>query len=216
MGYWSSAETCVDYSEFTSAELFGAYEGWQWRRAEYEQVDDQNAIDYCDLVLAAVGREINRRKRIANGPALVNGSSRWSRERFQRCKDAVRLEDYAQTYCLLQRAEWRGTTKLWACCPLPMHREVTPSFRIDTATQRWRCFGCHEFGDVIDLCRFIENLYQVTDAVERLESLYGIAEWQVQAREHSRPFYTVQMADGSTATINVPLKADARHRRRSA
>jgi len=39
--------------------------------------------------------------------------------------------------------------KYWACCPL--HSEHTPSFMIDPIKDRWKCFGCGDFGDSIDL-----------------------------------------------------------------
>jgi DNA primase len=41
----------------------------------------------------------------------------------------------------------RGGDDLWACCPF--HREDTPSFHIRPALGVYKCFGCHESGDVI-------------------------------------------------------------------
>ena len=34
---------------------------------------------------------------------------------------------------------------LWACCPF--HNEKTPSFKVDTDSQMFYCFGCHKGGD---------------------------------------------------------------------
>lgn len=46
-------------------------------------------------------------------------------------------------------------TRHWACCPF--HKESGPSFYVDTATNTWRCFGCHSGGNVISLYRKLEN-----------------------------------------------------------
>lgn len=44
----------------------------------------------------------------------------------------------------------------WARCPL--HVERHPSFKVDTHCQRFRCFGCGEKGDVIDLVMKLHGL----------------------------------------------------------
>ena len=46
-------------------------------------------------------------------------------------------------------------TRHWACCPF--HKESGPNFYVDTATNTWRCFGCHSGGNVISLYRKLEN-----------------------------------------------------------
>jgi DNA primase len=44
---------------------------------------------------------------------------------------------------------------LWGCCPL--HKERTPSFKVNVERQKFYCFGCHRYGDVID---FVMLVYQ--------------------------------------------------------
>lgn len=39
-------------------------------------------------------------------------------------------------------------SKYWACCPL--HGEKTPSLCF-FPDGRWYCFGCHQYGDAVDL-----------------------------------------------------------------
>lgn len=46
------------------------------------------------------------------------------------------------------------------CCPL--HKENTPSLKIYHKTNSWYCFGCHEWGDHIDL----------------LEKFFNISKWE--------------------------------------
>ena len=45
------------------------------------------------------------------------------------------------------------------CCPL--HKEKTPSFSIDTKTNKWKCFGCGLGGDSIDFLKEYKNFNYV-------------------------------------------------------
>lgn len=45
----------------------------------------------------------------------------------------------------------KSRTRHRACCPF--HNESGPSFYVDTATNTWRCFGCHSGGNVISFYR---------------------------------------------------------------
>jgi hypothetical protein len=49
-----------------------------------------------------------------------------------------------------------------ALCPL--HSETTPSFTLDIERGLWRCYGCTEHGDVVNLFARLENL-SVRDAI---------------------------------------------------
>lgn len=40
----------------------------------------------------------------------------------------------------------------------PFHAEKTPSFTVNPSLQRWRCFGCGQYGDVFDFIMRIENV----------------------------------------------------------
>jgi len=71
--------------------------------------------------------------------------------------------------------------KYWACCPL--HSEKTPSFMIDLTKDRWKCFGCQEGGDSIDLVAKVLGL-GIVDAAKRIAEDLGLigvensTEWQ--------------------------------------
>ncbi|MBQ3080363.1 MAG: DNA primase [Clostridia bacterium] len=56
---------------------------------------------------------------------------------------------------------------LWACCPF--HNEKTPSFKVDTDSQMFYCFGCHKGGNVITFV--MEN-----DRMEFMEAVEALAE----------------------------------------
>lgn len=71
------------------------------------------------------------------------------------------IVDVASKYMTLNR---RGAN-FWACCPF--HNEKTPSFSIKQDGQFFKCFGCGESGNVINLVRKMENVDFMT-AVEIL------------------------------------------------
>lgn len=72
---------------------------------------------------------------------------------------------------LMETLEREGVTLrkrgryFWACCPL--HEDKTPSFSVDPDRQRYKCFGCGEHGDVIDLIQRLHNL-SFKDALKHL------------------------------------------------
>lgn len=64
-----------------------------------------------------------------------------------------------------------STNKLVGCCPF--HQERTPSFVVDTRTNKYVCYGCGEHGDVIDFVCKSNNL-SFTEAVKALGVRYNI------------------------------------------
>lgn len=58
----------------------------------------------------------------------------------------------------------RGS-EFWGCCPF--HNEKTPSFKVDSSTQLWHCFGCGEGGDIFS---FVQRTQDMTfpEAVRHL------------------------------------------------
>lgn len=55
----------------------------------------------------------------------------------------------------------------------PFHAEKTPSFTVNPSLQRWRCFGCGQYGDVFDFIMRIENV-TFLDAVRILAERLGV------------------------------------------
>lgn len=60
----------------------------------------------------------------------------------------------------------------WALCPF--HQEKTPSFKMDSTTGLYYCFGCGQAGNVFQFLERTQGL-TFTEAVERLASRAGIA-----------------------------------------
>lgn len=62
------------------------------------------------------------------------------------------LVEVVAQYVALKRA---GKNYKGLC---PFHAEKTPSFTVNPQIQRWRCFGCGQYGDVFDFVMRIENV----------------------------------------------------------
>jgi hypothetical protein len=65
----------------------------------------------------------------------------------------------------------RGRRLWWPC---PFHDDRNPSFAIDPSKPWWRCFGCGEHGDAIELVRRLNPGCSFPEAVRWLAELAGI------------------------------------------
>lgn len=89
---------------------------------------------------------------------------------IEEIKSKLTIEDMISRYLPPMTFRQRRN-KLWACCPL--HEEKTPSFYIEPAKGRWRCFGCGEYGDGLDLVAKCLKL-QLKDVVGMIANDLGI------------------------------------------
>lgn len=76
-------------------------------------------------------------------------------------RSRVSIEDVIGQSCTLKK---KGKY-LWACCPF--HNEKTPSFKVDSESQMYYCFGCHKGGNVISFLMEHDRL-EFMEAVEEL------------------------------------------------
>ena len=76
------------------------------------------------------------------------------RPNIRAVKDAARIEDEAGRYGAFRMV---GDGRLLGRCVDPRHEDRTPSMSIYVEEQRFRCFGCGERGDVIDLVMLAEG-----------------------------------------------------------
>ena len=76
--------------------------------------------------------------------------------------------------------------RAFALCPL--HREDTPSFRIfsvEDHTERFRCFGCGQRGDVFDLVQLLDGYPDFVSTLRGLAEKHH-APWLSKAPEHGQ------------------------------
>ncbi len=82
-------------------------------------------------------------------------------------KRRINLVDLTQTYLPLRKAgsSWKGLC--------PFHQEKTPSFTVNIERQTFKCFGCNESGDAIDLVMKMEYL-TFPEALQLLADRVGV------------------------------------------
>jgi DNA primase len=93
----------------------------------------------------------------------------------------------------------RGGDDLWACCPF--HRESTPSFHIRPALGIYKCFGCHESGDVFSFVMKMRGI-GFREALTVLAERAGIELESISPEDRRRH----TEARASRAVLDVALK----------
>jgi CHC2 zinc finger/Toprim-like len=81
-------------------------------------------------------------------------------------------------------------------CLCPLHEEKTPSFAV-YPDERWTCFGCNEWGDIVDLEKFFGKCNR-SEAIRRLggeHALHPKTKGHHIARHHSRQFPCLSEGD---------------------
>lgn len=84
---------------------------------------------------------------------------------FQEVREKVSLEDFARDNGFApNRAGY---------CSCPLHTDNTPSMRIVSSEQRWRCYSCNRYGDITDLASLMWNCSKY-EAVRKLDQQYHL------------------------------------------
>lgn len=91
---------------------------------------------------------------------------RYNQSTIDAIKEKLPLTVYAKQFIELKKKN----EKLFGLCPF--HYEDTSSFMIDPKSQRYYCFGCHTYGDIITFIMKMDDL-SYGDAVERAIELVG-------------------------------------------
>jgi DNA primase len=92
------------------------------------------------------------------------------RRQIEAVKGAVRIEDVSAGYGAFKLM---GAGRLLGRCVSPDHTDRTPSMTVYTDDQRFKCYGCGEGGDVVDLVQLAEG-GDVWEAMVALATRYGV------------------------------------------
>ena len=85
-------------------------------------------------------------------------------------KEAARIEDVARDHGGFRTV---GDGRLLGHCVDPRHEDRTPSMTVYVDEQRFKCYGCGEHGDVIDLVKLAEGC-EFFEAMLLLAQRYGV------------------------------------------
>ena len=102
-----------------------------------------------------------------------------SHESIIKLKEICKLTDIVDKYVKTKRS---GSDYV-ACCPF--HNEKTPSFKIPTSNNFYKCFGCGKSGDIFSFVSEIENC-TFTESVEIVARHYNF-ELDTYTKEYVKP-----------------------------
>lgn len=88
---------------------------------------------------------------------------------IERIKMVASLREAVEEYTKVKPSGSRFV----ALCPLPGHKEKTPSFTIDEKLGLFHCFGCGRGGDIFKFYSIMEN-YSFRETLEMLAKKYAI------------------------------------------
>ncbi len=89
-------------------------------------------------------------------------------EFVEQLKSSVQIESVIGEYVRLRKS---GANRFTGLCPF--HNEKTGSFTVNTAKQRYYCFGCHATGDVVHFVMEMEHV-SFYEALKSLAERYGV------------------------------------------
>lgn len=92
------------------------------------------------------------------------------KELIERVKMVASLKEAVESYTKVKPSGSRFV----ALCPLPGHKEKTPSFTIDEKLGLFHCFGCGRGGDIFKFYSLMEN-YSFRETLQFLSKKYGIS-----------------------------------------
>jgi hypothetical protein len=93
------------------------------------------------------------------------------RECCEAIREAVPIEEVARRYTELE--PFGGQAWFTGRCPLPDHKDKTPSFYIYPPGRYW-CYGCNRGGDVVDLEFFCGDYGELWEAMIALSLEYSV------------------------------------------
>jgi len=116
---------------------------------------DEKLIEYNEKLIFKLEFEVRQR----DNPDMIKNTKE-DLEQKKRDVDIVQLI----SYCWVKDSDKYKRRNIM--CPLPDHKDKTPSFHIYENTNTWRCFGCWKWWTQID---FLMEYYKIPlkEAIDR-------------------------------------------------
>ncbi len=121
---------------------------------------------------------------------------------FERIR-AIPIESVVREYFPNLELNHSGRDLVTIC---PFHSEKTPSFKINTETNRWKCFGCHKGGSNIDLLLAGELFIEPVDAAKDLARKFKIDTSEEKPRRKAKTLTVAEYADFCALPENFLLE----------
>jgi DNA primase len=114
---------------------------------------------------------------------------------LDKVKEAVPLATYAATITELRPVG----LQLVGCCPIPDHKDRTPSFTVYVANDSWYCFGCLRGGDILDLWMACEGWPEDAygPALPALAEKFNVTLWERPPRWFERQDEKAQVREAA-------------------
>jgi CHC2 zinc finger len=163
------------YRDLDTLALLAAVETLSWDRAHVAAEPDawahpESTADFLDVCLADGRAELGRRERLRNRPFAPAWPDRTAE--LADIKRRIDLADFVEKHSPVQFA--RRGRQLVACCPLPGHRDDSPSFVLNPEKQVFYCHGCLRGGDVFNFTLALLDCRTFADAVDFVAREAGV------------------------------------------
>lgn len=175
-GVFTTRECDQALRQIPTRDLLAEIEAARWHALEVAGNAAHRA--FAEHELDRMVKELERRQRLLARQAGDPLAPAWSaRDRdLQGRVEAVKAAWPIERFCaelLMVSLKPHGRDSLWCACPLPGHRDRTPSFHVTPSKGVAYCQGCKRGGDVIRLTQYVMGLDRFYDALERLEAETG-------------------------------------------
>ena len=85
---------------------------------------------------------------------------------------SIRIDEYMESE---YNSDFSQSSNNWlnTNCPFPDHEDSSPSFGVNTESNKFNCFGCGKTGNIINLAQMMENLNFV-ETIQKLSLYIGL------------------------------------------
>jgi len=136
-----------------------------------------NTLDVLDADIDDLRAELARRERLMTihksdprAPRLPQRNDALM-EMARELKQLWPIDRFAEELMAMRLI--KSGARFQATCPLPGHRDSTPSFVIYPDQGRWHCFGCQAHGDIFDLTGHYFGISEFTEQVRKVADATG-------------------------------------------
>lgn len=144
--------------------------GWLWG-IETDLAEGVNDIDraFLEPRRAVIAAELAVRERVIDPVAVIRASA--NRYDLERIRTDITMLDLAPALAAVELK--RNGNNYVGRCPLPGHRDTSPSFKVSSDGQLWYCWGCGVGGTIFSFCEHVAGCTSFVACVQTALSAVG-------------------------------------------